>query len=1096
MRRFIAVLIVLAACAAAVSAEPTRLLRFPDIHDGRIVFVYAGDLWAVGEEGGTAVRLTSDPRSLEWFPKFSADGSRIAFTGAVEGNDDVYVIPAAGGVPERLTWHPARDRVIGWTPDGKVLFSTRRDQFTDRNARLYAVGVTGGLPTPLPMDTGGAASFSPDGKRIAYNRIDRDRATWKRYRGGTAQDVWIHDLAKNKTTRVTTFEGTDSFPMWIGERIYFASDRTGVMNLWVHDLSGGAERQVTFHDEYDVKYPSLGTGRIVYENGGTLWVFDSATEKTREVPIVVPADRVPARPRWVNVADAIDAGSISPSGKRAALGARGEVFTVPAEKGTIRDLTKTSGAREREPVWSPDGRSIAYLSDATGEWEIYVRPQDGTGEARQVTRGATTYRFGLAWSPDSKKILFGDQDQKLFWLNLDGGAIHEIDRGVAEEIRQYDWSPDSRWVAYQATGRNRLGQIRLYSLTTGKVTPVTDGLTKDMEPVFDPKGRYLYFLSNRDMKAYLDVFDANFIAQEVTKIYAVTLTKKEPAPFAPVNDEETGKKEGGEKKDKDAEDGVKDKDKKDKKDKGKKKTEAVRPVAIDLEGIGSRIVALPVSSGNLKGLSATEDDVFYLWVDTWPLSGTWDDTVVHGFLQRFSLKDRKTTQVIRSVSAYDLTPDGKKVLYLGKDHIVGIVDSSVEDKSAGEGKLDLSGLEAYIDPAQEWRQMFFEAWRLERDFFYDPGMHGLDWRKVRDRYAKLLPSVADREDLNYLLGEMIGELGTSHTYVWGGDADRGEGVSVGLLGADLEQDAASGRYRIKAILPADEWNLDNDAPLAQPGLDVRPGDYLIAVDGVELRVPDSPYRPFANTTGKQVRLRLSQSPDGKDAREVTVTPIGSEAPLRYRRWVDGNRAKVAKATGGKIGYVHLPDMSAAGLEEFTKGFAAQIDKQGLVVDIRYNGGGFVSEMILERLRRVLATMFSARHAESGTYPWLVVHGPLVCIINEQSGSDGDIFPYFFRQYGLGKLVGRRTWGGVVGIRLDKKLIDGGILTMPEYGTYSLDRKWIMENHGVDPDVEVDNLPEDVLARRDPQLEKAIALALEGLKAKDWTLPRTPETFPR
>lgn len=1063
--------------------EGTRLLRFPDIHQDKIVFSYAGDLWTVSDQGGTAARLTSHASGLEQYPKFSADGSLIAFSGEYDGNTDVYLIPTEGGLPKRLTYHSASDRVYGWTPDGKVFFQSHRDQITRRIARLYSVGTEGGMPQPLPMNTGAAASFSPDGTLIAYNRIDRNHRTWKRYQGGMAQDIWVYNTKTNKTIRVTNYKGTDAFPMWSGDLIYFVSDRNHTANIFVYGMSTGTIRQVTNHDQYDVKWPSLGSGKIVYENGGFIYVLDLKTEKTRKLNIQVPSDRLAARPKWVRLDKQINYGSISPKGKRAALGARGEILTVPAEKGDVRNLTGTSGVREREPNWSPDGKWIAYFSDRTGEMEIFVISQDGRGLERQVTSGGKVYRRGLRWSPDSKKLLFADKDQSLYWVEVDSGAITKIVKAEYNDITDYAWSPDSKWIAYIQKGSNRLGSLYLHSLDLNSSYPVTGPTTDDLDPVFDPGGKYLFFLSNRDIKPYMDMFDAEYILSEITRVYAVTLAKDTPSIMAPESDE------AGE-----SEEVVDEQDDKDKKKKGKKE-EGPKPIKVDIDGIGDRIVALPIPSANYRYLLANEQNLFFMSIPKQPLGGTWDKQDRNFSLLRYSIEDREVETVIGGIWGYDLSADGKKILYAG-DQVIGIVDSTVKDQTAGEGKIDPTGLTMHLDFAQEWEQIFNEAWRMQRDFFYDPELHGLDWPAMKQRYGQLLPHVAHREDLNYLLGEMIGELNVSHTYVWGGDSEFADQVNVGLLGADFELDQAANRYRIARILPPDEWNLDQDAPLAQPGLDVREGDYLLAVNGQELSGSDNPYRLFQNTADRQVLLKLASRSDGRDAREVTVKPVSADIGLRYRQWVKTNRRKVDQATDGKIGYLHIPNMSSDGLKEFSKGFMAVTGKQGLIVDIRYNGGGFVSEIILEKLRRELVGMFSARNSRDESYPWMVIHGPMVCLTNEYAGSDGDIFPYYFRKYKLGKIVGRRTWGGVVGIRLDKHLIDGGLLTMPEYGTYSLDRKWIIENRGVEPDIEVDLLTEDVLAGRDPQLDKAIAVALEELKSNSGVFPVEPDHFPR
>ncbi len=1057
--------------------QETLLLRFPDIHSGTIVFSYNGDLWLVPDAGGTARRVTGHAAGTELYAKFAADGNQIAFTGDYDGNSNVYVIPVLGGEPRCLTFHSAWDRVVDWTPDGQVLFMSRRGEPLTGLRRLFTVPVTGGLPTPLPMHNGAAASYSPDGKKLAFNRIDRDNRTWKRYRGGTAQDIWVFDLEGQKTTRLTDFAGTDSFPMWQGDKIYFLSDRAATANLFAYDLTTKKITQLTHHTEYDVRWPSMGPGQIVYQNGGALWVYEIAENKSRRVPVYVPSDRLAARPRWIDLGSKVGRASISPSGKRVALGGRGDIFTVPEKKGPTRNLTRSQGVREKSPTWSPDGKWVAYFSDRTGEMEIYLRRHRGGGEERQITNDGRVFRFGLTWSPDSEKLLFADKNTNLYWVGVDNGRITKIDHSGYGDFGGWDWSPDSKWIVYEKTGANRFGSLYLYSLGRSKSYQITDETIHDGDPTFDPDGKYIYFLSNREMQPFLDIYDANYVLLKATKIYAVALQKDTPSPFAPESDEEDGKKKKDEKDEE-------DKDDDDDADAGKK-------VKIDLEGISERIVAFPVGAGNYHNLIAKSGKVFFISRPDMPLGGTWDKKKQEYKLLRFDFKERKTETVISPVAWYQISADGKKILY-GAEGKIGIIDCGVKDKKPGEGSLNLGDMKMRLDPVAEWKQMFFETWRLQRDFFYKPDMGGMPWEKVRDRYAKLLPHVSTRDDLNFLIGEMIGDLGTSHTYVWGGDRERAPGIRVGLLGADLELDVDSGRYRLARILPPDQWDLANSSPLKQPGLDVEAGDYLLAVNGRELVAPTNPYELLENTIGKQVRLRVAKSPGGRGERTITVVPIGSEGSLRYRAWVNDNRRKVAEMTGGRIGYVHIPNMSTQGLKEFSKAFAAQIDKQGLVVDIRYNGGGFVSEMILERLRRELAGMFSARNFGDETYPWQVIHGPLVCIINEYAGSDGDIFPHFFRHYGLGKIVGRRTWGGVVGLRFHDLLVDGGMVTVPEFGTYGLDRRWILENHGVDPDYEIDLLPEDFIAGRDPQLEMAVRIALDELKKGDYTKPAQPE----
>jgi tricorn protease len=1081
MRRFVAWLIFLLALAPAAlaqtPADETLMLRFPDIHNGAVVFSYGGDLWLVDDNGGVARRLTGHTRGLERHAKFSPDGARLAFTGDYDGNENVYVMPTLGGSPTALTFHPQQDRVVDWTPSGEVLFLSRRGEPMRWLRRLFSVPITGGLPTPLPLNTAGSASYSPDGARLAFNRIERDFATWKRYKGGTAQDVWVWDFAAQKTTKITTDKYNDSFPMWQGGDIYFISDRNGVANLFAHNLASGKERQVTQHEDFDANWASMGPGQIVYQCGGALWVFEVATQKTRRLRITVPTDNPAGRARWISVKGRVGDGAISPSGKRVALSARGDIFTVPKKKGPTRNLTASNGVRERDPDWSPNGKWIAYFSDRTGEMQIYVRAQDGIGPERQVTDEGAVYRFGLRWSPDSEKLLYVDKNTDFYWVDVDNGRGHRIAHSGHSDSFGYDWSADSRWVVYSMYGENDFNSVYLYSLDRDASTPITGPLTDDGDPTFGTDGRYVFFVSNREMQPFTDIFDRNFVVKQAAKIYAIALTKDTPSPFAPESDEEDVAAE-----EKPDEDEDKDKDAAPKADK----------VEVDLDGIADRVVAFPLPAGNYLNLIARGDNVFFLSRPTMPLGGNYSEYKDRYKLQRYNLKDRKLETVISPVGAYTITFDGKHILYR-EGGTFGILEAKAKGKSPSDGALKLGDLDMLLDPRAEWRQMFYEAWRLERDFFYVENMGGVDWEAIKKKYEFFLPHLSDRDDLTYLLGEMIGELSTSHTYVWGGDRDGAPDVNVGLLGAVFELDVDSGRYRFAEILPPDPWDLENSSPLRQPGLDIAVGDYLLAVNGRELVAPTSPYELLTNTLRKQTRLTIARSPRGRGERDVTVVPIGHEGDLYYRRWEIDNRRKVDEATAGRIGYLHLPDMSLNGLREFSKAFAAQSNKHGLIIDVRYNGGGSVSQMILERLRRELVGMFSARNFGDGTYPARVIHGPMVCITNEYAGSDGDIFPHYFRQYKLGPIVGRRTWGGVVGIRTNKHLVDGGMVTMPEFGTYNLQRQWVIENEGVPPDYEVDLLPEDALAGRDPQLEMAIRLALRGLAEKDYSFPPSPKT---
>ncbi len=1104
-------LICLLGGASLAVAQPTpegRLLRFPDIYKDKVVFSYAGDLWLVSTSGGAARRITTHP-GLELFPKFSPDGKWIAFTGQYDGNFNVYLIPAEGGQPKQLTFLPdpisvpermgPNNMVINWFPDSKrILFLSRRDTFNGWFGRLFSVGIDGGLPIRLPIDKGGLTSFSPDGTRIAYNRIFRNFRTWKRYTGGMAQDIAIYDFKNNTYERLTDYPGTDTYPMWHGDTIYFGSDRGPEhrVNLYACDVKTKATRQLTHFTDYDVNWPSLGPDSIVFENGGYLYVFDLKSEKARKLTIAVPGDFDLARSHWANVSKLITDFDISPEGKRAVLTARGDVFTVPAKEGSIRNLTQTPGAREKYAAWSPDGKWIAYLSDRTGEDEVYIAPQDGMGKETRITEDGKVFRLPLVWSPDSKKLLFADKSVRLWYVDIEAKEPVQIDQGKYDDIVNYAWSPDSKWVAYAKAAENHYHVVDLYSLDEKKITSVTSSFTDSWNPVFDPTGKYLYFLSNRDYNEVLGVYDAEFANPKATRVYVVTLRADLPSPFAPQSDESGAKKPEAVAKE-------------EKKEEGR---EVPKNFRIDLSGIGERVVALPIPPGNLTRMDASKDYVFYVSNPIFGLSGPVPSEIPA--IRIFDLKERKDSVLISGANAFALSFDGIKLLYsapkgpLGGEEeeeeaapalrTYGIIDAKPVEKEphkVGEGALNLAGLRMNVDPRAEWKQMFDEVWRQERDYFFEPSMNGVDWPKERERYAPLLPHVEDRYDLTYILGEMIGELANSHTYVGGGDYPDLKPVNVGVLGVDFEADAEHGLYRFKRIYSGENWDAALRSPLTEPGVNVKEGDYLLAVNGKPLRVPQNPYELFVNTANENVTLTVNSQPGETGARQVVVKPLASEFSLRELDMIETNRKKVDAATGGRVGYVYLPDMSAAGLNEFVKQFFPQVRKEGLIFDVRYNGGGFVDQLIFERLRRILAGMDSARNFEPGTIPDVVFHGYMACVTNEYAASDGDFFTYYFKKYKLGAVIGMRTWGGVRGIRGNIPLMDGGYVTRPEFSLYGLDSQWLIENHGVAPDIEVDNRPDQVMAGHDPQLEKAIELVMKEIRDHPKRLPPRPPDLP-
>lgn len=1103
-------LAVLPAAPAAAQGVPdltkdARLLRFPDVHGETIAFSHGGDLWTVPAAGGTARRLTTGD-GLELFPRFSPDGQWIAFTGQYDGTTDVYVMPAAGGEPRRLTWYPSTDQsermgpdnlVLGWTPDGKVLFRGLRGPIRGWVGEPYVVSPEGGPVERFPLPEAGAISFSPDGRKIAYNRIHRDFRTWKRYKGGMAQDVWVYDLASKAIEKITDWPGTDTQPMWIGGSIWFLSDRHGWKgNLWRYDVATKATSLVTSFTEFDVKWPHAGGDSIVFENGGYLHLLDTKSGRSRKVTVDLPDDRKLARTRWVKVDDAVTDFALAPGGQRAVFTARGDVFTLPAENGNTRNVTRTSGVRERNAVWSPDGKWIAYWSDASGEEELFVAPQDGKGEPVKVAPATGTWHFPPVWSGDSRKLAYSDRAMRLWVVDVAERKPVLVDTATILEISRYALSPDGEWLAYVKSVENDFRVVFLHSLATKKSVAITSASANSTEPVFDAEGKFLHLLSDRDLNPTLGAFEASYTVNAATRPYALILAADTPSPFAPKSDEaKLGPAPDAAKGEKKPEAG---KDAK-KGDTGGDPKPVV--VKVDLAGIENRLVAFPVPPGNYFGLTAAKGRLFWLSAPTQAL--TQGDGPGKSALQMYDLEKRKAIDLFPAVENYGLAPDGARLIVKADAKTYQVVEPK-EGLKPGDGKLDLSGLRLELDPRAEWRQIYRETWRLFRDFFYLPDMGKIDWEGIRKRYEPLVDHVSHRFDLTYVLSEVAGELGSGHAYVGGGDVPKVEKVPVGLLGADLALDAKAGRWKVARILPGQNWNEARRSPLTEPGVDVKEGDYLLAIDGRDLAAKDEPYRllagnfPAASPSGptpRTVTLLVNAQPAAQGAREVVVRPVGSEEQLRYLDWVETNRRKVDAATNGRVGYVHIPDMGADGLQEFIRQYYPQLRKEALVVDVRANGGGFVSEMILERLRRTVKGMGSMRHARPGPYPTASFNGPMVALISPYSASDGDIFPFYFREYGLGPLIGMRTWGGVVGIRgLGGGMVDGGYTFVPEFGSYDLKSRWVMENEGVAPDIEVDNLPADELAGKDAQLERAIAEVLKRLEASPSKWAPLPESI--
>ena len=1085
-------LLLLTAAVPAMAADPVltepdfddaRLLRMPDIHGDTIVFVHAGDLWTVPVSGGEARRLTATVGYLSQ-PKFGPGGETIAFTGNYDGNDDVYLVPTRGGEPVRLTWHPGFDRVIDWQPGGdSVRFQSTRESRTGRDRQLYTVGTGGGLPTRIDLPTGGLSSYAPDGKRMAYNRMTREHRTWKRYQGGMAQDIWIYDFEKNDTQKVTDWIGSDNFPMWHGDTVYYTSDRTGRLEIWAFETVTGESRQVTEHDEYDVKYPSLGTGAIVYENGGWLYVLDLATEQTRKVTVSLHADNVAARPSLKKVSGLIGDGDLAPDANRAVFDARGDIFTVPAEKGDLRNLTMTPGIRERAPVWSPDGRWVAYLSDRDGEYQVYLRAADGSGEEKKLTDKAEAWQYGMDWSPDSKYLLMSDAAMNLWLIDADSGSMKKIDQGISDDITQTTWSHDGAWLAYAKGEENGFSSIFLYEVDGGKVHRVTSDFTNDTVPAFDDEGEYLFIASARNFNPTIGGFDLKPIWADMDGLYLVTLRQDVDNPFPPESDEVEVKEED--------EDGDKeDEDKDEKKDDDEEKEEE-KPIEIDVEGLADRMVALDVDPGNYFNLQFTGGKLFYM-NRPFRAGGGRGNRGGGSSIKCFDMEEREEKTVLAEANGFTLSADGEKLLYAANGTF-GIIDAKPDQKPA-EKPLRTGEMEARVDPRAEWRQMFRDAWRQERDFFYDPGMHGVDWDDMYERYGQIVPYIAHGADFTYLVGELIGELNCSHSYARTGDMPQPERVGTGLLGCNFALDSGSGRYTLGRVFTERNWDGGTVTPLHVPGNEVAAGDFVLAIDGVELEAPTNPYSLLENKVGRQVVLKLGPTADGKDSREITVVPVRSEFSLRYEAWVQGNRRLVDELSDGKIGYLHMPNTAVGGQEGFAKGYYPNLRKEGLIIDERFNGGGFIPDFFMNILRQKLVNLWKPRYGQDWRTPGTAFLGHMAMIANGYAGSGGDALPYYFKYYELGEVIGTRTWGGLVGVSRGIRLMDGGGVTFPEFGLFDVNGEWDVENYGVDPTVAIDNLPHEEVAGRDPQLEKAVEVLLQKIKDEPVEVP-TVGAFP-
>ena len=1028
----------------------TKLLRFPDIDGDRVVFTYAGDLWLASTDGGLATRLTAHP-GLELFPRFSPDGSAIAFTGQYDGDEQVYVIPSSGGVPKQLTYYPARgplaprwgydNQVYDWSPDGAaVLFRSLRYSTDLSDSRLYLASVDGGLPIPLPMPESGAGDLSPDGTRVVYSPLFRDFRTWKRYEGGWAQELYIFD-------RETT--------------------------------------QLTRSDTWDVRWPGDdGVNQVVYELNGELEIYTIDQGTSRKIAITVPDDGVAMRPSRVSAAELIEDAELSPKGERALFVARGDVFTVPIENGPTRNLTRSSTAHDKWARWSPDGGTIAFVSDASGEDEIYVVAQDGSAEPEQLTSDGTAMRYAPEWSPSGDYLAVSDKEGQLFVVDVDTKAVVEVADEARGSLRDYSWSPQGGHLAFSMTDTNDFSSIYIWSRADQQLHRVTGEIFHEWNPVWDPDGEYLYYLSDRQFAPQLGSFEWNYLVDRETGIYALALRRDVPHPLPPESDEVEVATDANDTDDVAGDDAESESDEDEEAVEEDEDDDAHQPIGIDFEGLADRVVRLPVPFENYTGLHAANDGVFVIRGGAQYYGR---DSDVRPALQQFVFEDRESKTIAEDMSGYAVSHDG--------EHVLVREQGAWKVYPAGGGDavtVSTSGLMVDRVPADEWAQIFDEVWRRFRDFFYVDNMHGYDWEALRQQYQPLLEHVAHRSDLNYVIGEMVAELSVSHAYIAGGDWQTPERPEVALPGAVFELDRQADRYRISEIFNGHNEEPRYRAPLTEIGVEARVGDYVLAIDGEELGGSDNPYRVLRHRADRPVRLTLNDQPTFDGARDVTFTPVTEERSLRYLTEVEANRAKVAELTEGRVGYLHVPDMGAAGIQEFIKWYYGQIRKEGLVIDVRGNGGGNVSQMLIERLsRRVLGTRFARTYDTPDTYPAVTFHGHLVCILDEDSASDGDIFPYRFREAGLGPLIGKRSWGGVIGITNHGPLIDGGSVNVPQFGTNGVDGSWVVENVGVEPDIEVTNDPRSVIAGSDPQLERAVDEVLRMMREDPKTLPDRP-----
>lgn len=1067
MRKLFSILAFSLVLFAASATDNARMLRYPDINGNLVAFVYAGDIWTVNANGGTAKQLTSH-KGLELFPKISPDGKWIAFSAEYSGSRQVWVMPSEGGTARQLTFYnsegvmPPRggyDNVIlDWTPDSKnILFRANRTTFGDRNGKYFTVSIDGGFEKPLPIVNGGFAALSPDGEQICFTPVDREFRTWKRYKGGRATELWTYDLKNNTSEQITHWEGTDQWPSWHGNNIFYASDQDLRLNIWRYNTQTKENVQITHHKDFDVMYPSGRNGKIVYENGGYLYVLNTASGKTEKIDVTINYDNPNLLPYFKNVKDFIGSYSISPSGKRVLFDARGDIFSVPVENGEIENLTNTQGTREIFPVWSPDGKNIAYYSDATGEYEIYLLENRKGAEPKQLTKGSKAWKYTAEWSPNSKHLAYSDRTLKLWLVDAATGKQTVVDEASAEEIRDYSFSPDGNWLAYSKSSPNYQSALWVYNVSTGKKHQITDASFSDGQPTFSRDGKFLFFISNRDFNLAFSSFEFNYLYNNATRIYAIPLKDDGTSLTQYKNDIEPFESEKSDN------------------SSTENNSKSELKVDIDFDNIQNRIVALPISSGNYRIIGAVDEGLLYS-------SGN--------KVMRYNIKDEKTEEILDGASNGIITADGKSFVYrAGKDYAVA---KNQPGQKTGESKINLDNLTMKIDPRLEWNQIYADAFRIFRDYFYVGNLHGMDWEALQKKYGEMLPYVPSRFDLDYILNEVVSETNTGHAYVDWGDIERVDRIDGGLLGAELEADLSAKRYKIRKIYQGENWNESRRSPLTESGINVCEGDYIISINGIDLTTDTNPYELLENLGNRYIELTVNSSPSSSGANSYNVKTITSEQELRYYNWVLERRAMVDKLSGGKIGYIHVPNTAIEGNRELHRGMYSFNDKDALIIDDRYNGGGFIPDRMINLLnRRTLVYWHQNNITLPMKSPGIAHDGPKVMLINGYSSSGGDAFPYFFRKTGEGKLIGTRTWGGLVGISGNAYLVDGGYLSVPRFGIYDHTGSWIIEGVGVSPDIEVVDRPEELAKGNDPGIEKAVEVLLDELKRNPRKKVKTP-----